>query len=46
MRVDKPANIVPAIKEAVKVTESGSPFLLEFVVKEGHDFSRYNLAGL
>ena len=46
MRVDKPANIVGAIKEAVTVTETGSPFLLEFVVKEGHDFSRYNLAGL
>jgi acetolactate synthase I/II/III large subunit len=46
MRVDKPANIVGAIKEAVAVTEKGSPFLLEFVVKEGHDFSRYNLPGL
>jgi len=45
-RVEKPANIVPAIKEAVEVTERGSPFLLEFVVKEGHDFSRYNLPGL
>ena len=45
-RVEKPADIVGAIKEAVGVTEKGSPFLLEFVVKEGHDFSRYNLAGL
>jgi acetolactate synthase-1/2/3 large subunit len=45
-RVDKLANIVPAIKEAVAVTEKGSPFLLEFVVKEGHDFSRYELPGL
>ena len=45
-RVEKPASIVPAIKEAVAVTEKGSPFLLEFVVKEGHDFSRYNLPGL
>jgi acetolactate synthase-1/2/3 large subunit len=45
-RVDKPAHIVGAIKEAVAVTEKGSPFLLEFVVKEGHDFSRYNLPGL
>ncbi len=45
-RVEKPAEIVPGIKEAVGVTESGAPFLLEFVVKEGHDFSRYNLAGL
>jgi acetolactate synthase-1/2/3 large subunit len=45
-RVEKPADIVPAIKDAVAVTESGAPFLLEFVVKEGYDFSRYELAGL
>src|SRR3954447_10317696 len=45
-RVEKPADIVPAIKEAVGVTQSGAPFLLECVVKEGHDFSRYPLAGL
>ena len=45
-RVEKPAAIVPAIKDAVAVTETGAPFLLEFVVKEGRDFSRYNLAGL
>ncbi len=42
MRVDKPANIVPAIKEAIKVTESGKPFLLEIVAKEGYEFSRYS----
>jgi acetolactate synthase-1/2/3 large subunit len=40
-RVDKPSDIVGAIKEGVGVTEKGSPFLLEFVVKEGRDFSRY-----
>ncbi|MEE8333058.1 MAG: thiamine pyrophosphate-requiring protein [Alphaproteobacteria bacterium] len=40
-RVANPADIVPAIREAVDVTESGAPFLLEFEVKEGHDFSRY-----
>jgi acetolactate synthase-1/2/3 large subunit len=45
-RVEKPADIVPAIKEAVGVTQSGAPFLLECIVKEGHDFSRYPLAGL
>jgi acetolactate synthase-1/2/3 large subunit len=45
-RVEKPADIVSGIEEAVGVTQSGAPFLLEFVVKEGHDFSRYNLAGL
>ncbi len=45
-RVAKPGDIVPAIKDAVRVTESGAPFLLEIVVKEGYDFSRYNLAGL
>jgi acetolactate synthase I/II/III large subunit len=45
-RVEKPNDIVPAIKEAVGVTQSGAPFLLECVVKEGYDFSRYPLAGL
>ena len=40
-RVEKPADIVPALKDATAVTESGAPFLLEFVVKEGYDFSRY-----
>jgi acetolactate synthase-1/2/3 large subunit len=45
-RVEKPGDIAGAIKEAVGVTEKGAPFLLEFVVKEGRDFSRYPLAGL
>jgi acetolactate synthase-1/2/3 large subunit len=45
-RVEKPGDIVGGIKEAVDVTETGAPFLLEFVVKEGRDFSRYNLPGL
>ena len=45
-RVEKPGDIVGAIKEAVSVTETGAPYLLEFVVKEGRDFSRYVLAGL
>jgi len=45
-RVETPTDIVPAIREAVRVTEAGDPFLLEFVVKEGYDFSRYPLAGL
>jgi len=46
MRVEKPGDIVPAIKGAVRVTETGAPFLLEVMVKEGYDFSRYPLAGL
>jgi acetolactate synthase-1/2/3 large subunit len=41
-RVEKPEHIVGALKEAVGVTETGAPFLLEFVVKEGRDFSRYS----
>ncbi len=45
-RVEKPDHIIGAIKDAVAVTEKGSPFLLEFVVKEGQDFSRPQLAGL
>jgi acetolactate synthase I/II/III large subunit len=46
LRVEKPGDIVPAIKQAVSVTQTGAPFLLELVVKEGYDFSRYELAGL
>jgi len=46
IRVEKPGDIAPALKKAVRVTESGAPFLLEVVVKEGYDFSRYELAGL
>jgi acetolactate synthase I/II/III large subunit len=41
MRVQKPADIVPAIKQAIKTTESGKPFLIEIIAKEGYDFSRY-----
>ncbi|MDB5643091.1 MAG: thiamine pyrophosphate-dependent enzyme possible carboligase or decarboxylase [Hyphomicrobiales bacterium] len=40
-RVSKPADIVPAIKAAIETTSSGRPFLLEAVVKEGYEFSRY-----
>jgi len=45
-RVEAPEDIIPAIKEAVAIIESGSPFLLEFVVKQGYDFSRDKVAGL
>jgi len=46
IRIEKPGDIVPAIKDAVRVTETGAPFLLEILVKEGYDFSRYPLTGL
>ncbi len=39
LRVDKVADIIPGIKTAVAETEKGAPFLLEFVVKEGYDFT-------
>lgn len=45
-RVETPEDIIPAIKEAVAVIEGGAPFLLEFIVKQGYDFSRDNVAGL
>jgi acetolactate synthase I/II/III large subunit len=38
-RVDRPADIAAAIKQAVDVVNGGAPFLLEFMVKEGYDFS-------
>ena len=40
MRVERTSEIIPAIEEAVRFTSAGKPYLLEFVVKEGHDFSR------
>ena len=40
-RVEKPSDIVGAIKEGVATTEKGQPFLLEIVAKQGYDFSRY-----
>ncbi len=45
-RVSEPAKSVDALKEAVRVTDDGNPFLLEIVAKEGYDFLRYKLAGL
>ena len=45
-RVEMPEDIIPAIKEAVSVVKSGAPFLLEFVVKQGYDFSRDKVVGL
>jgi thiamine pyrophosphate-dependent acetolactate synthase large subunit-like protein len=43
-RVEKPAEIAPALKTAIETTSRGAPFLLEFIVKEGYDFSRYSAA--
>jgi acetolactate synthase-1/2/3 large subunit len=40
-RVEKPADIVPAIREAVDTNQKGKPFLLEVAAKQGYDFSRY-----
>ncbi len=40
-RVEKPNEFVPALKEAVEVTKTGQPALIECMVKEGFDFSRY-----
>ncbi|MFM1813666.1 MAG: hypothetical protein RLZ98_361 [Pseudomonadota bacterium] len=40
-RVEKPEGIVPAIKEAMATNESGAPFLIEVMAKEGYDFSDY-----
>jgi acetolactate synthase-1/2/3 large subunit len=40
-RVEKPAEIMPAIKAALDTAASSRPFLIEIVAKEGYDFSRY-----
>ncbi|MGE0652923.1 MAG: thiamine pyrophosphate-requiring protein [Alphaproteobacteria bacterium] len=40
-RVETPRDIVPAIEEGLAANEAGKPFLLEFMVKEGYEFSDY-----
>ena len=37
-RIEKPEEIVPAIKTATKVIEAGQPAVLEFITKEEHAF--------
>jgi acetolactate synthase-1/2/3 large subunit len=39
LRVDRPEEIASGIRHAVDTVDRGSPFLLEFVVKEGYDFT-------
>ena len=41
IRVEKPAELVPALKQAIEVTKTGHPALVECITKEGFDFSRY-----
>jgi acetolactate synthase-1/2/3 large subunit len=40
-RVEKPHEFVPALKRAIEVTRTGHPAMIECIVKEGFDFSRY-----
>jgi acetolactate synthase-1/2/3 large subunit len=38
-RVTEPAEIVPAIRRAIRKTEEGVPALLEFITEKAEDFS-------
>ncbi len=40
-RVEKPDEFVPALKQAIEVTKTGRPALIECITKEGYDFSKY-----
>ena len=40
-KVEQPDDFVPALKRAIAVTETGKPAVLDCVVKEGYDFSKY-----
>ena len=40
-KVERPDDFVPALKRAIAVTETGKPAVLDCVVKEGYDFSKY-----
>ena len=39
--VEQPDDFIPALEEAIAVTKTGQPALLDCIVKEGYDFSRY-----
>ena len=41
VRVEKPEEIIPALTQAIEITKTGAPALVECIVKEGFDFSRY-----
>ena len=41
-RVEKPGEIVPAIRRAIQVTKGGQPALLEFITKEEGEFSSFS----
>ena len=41
VRVEKPDEFVPALKQAIEITKTGQPALIECLTKEGFDFSRY-----
>jgi acetolactate synthase-1/2/3 large subunit len=41
VRVEKPEQILPSLRQAIEITKTGKPALVEFIVKEGFDFSRY-----
>lgn len=40
-RVEQPNQIIPSLNQAIEITKTGTPALVEFIVKEGFDFSRY-----
>jgi acetolactate synthase-1/2/3 large subunit len=41
MRVERPDDFVPALKQAIEVTRTGQPALLDCICKAGYDFSVY-----
>ena len=43
-RVEKPEDIIPAIKRGIAQTEQGVPVLLEFITRKDEDFSLYPIS--
>ena len=39
-RVNNPSDFNKALKKAMQITQGGNPYLIECMVKEGHEFSR------
>jgi acetolactate synthase-1/2/3 large subunit len=40
-RIEKPAAFLPALKQAIEATQSGTPAVIECVAKQNFKYSRY-----
>ncbi|MFO1351292.1 MAG: thiamine pyrophosphate-requiring protein [Gammaproteobacteria bacterium] len=43
-RIERPADIIPAIQRGIQQTQQGVPALLEFITRKDEDFSLYSIS--